>query len=66
MFLAMVKNTMHVLPNLTSTTTLCTSFHLWMSQGEVDMFGLIINVSTSPLDKMKLGCPCMSTLGCVK
>ncbi len=45
----MVQKTMnlHVLFNLTSTTTMFASFGLQMSRGDVDTFILVINLSDS-------------------
>jgi hypothetical protein len=42
--LKMVQKTMdlHVLHNLETTTTIFTSFDLWMSKGGVDTFALVI------------------------
>ncbi len=41
----MITKTMdlHVLPNFEYTTTISTSFDLWMSKGGVDTFVLVVN-----------------------
>jgi hypothetical protein len=57
-FLAMVANymDMHVLPKLTSVTTIFVSFDLEMYRGDVGTLALGINIS------LKLGSLCMLLL----
>jgi hypothetical protein len=63
----MVKQSLHMLPNLAFATTMVISFDLWMSRDEMDIFALVIkylNESQTPKCMLLLAClRCMKEHG---